>query len=240
MRHFISRLIGLFVEVLHPVNQTLTVGAVDDLMAALQFNERLGGDHDPATGTNSGGHGHNHGMGQTAADELIAIKDRTRHSGTCFGTHLGQLIQALTRLILPRFKADLLSFQFGLEVGPYSVNFLQCVVLMQFSSNKAARSSSRERFTFSIIVHLPSHGLIFPGSLDTCPSFLFLLLFDAGAVVIEFAGNYAFPVPSSAQAFPVPARAAYLSAAKRFLSSSNSFGACSSSISTEWMASSTR
>ena len=31
VRHFISRLVGLFVKVLHPVNQALTVGAVDDL-----------------------------------------------------------------------------------------------------------------------------------------------------------------------------------------------------------------
>ena len=31
VRHFISRLVGLFVEVLHPVNQALTVGAIDDL-----------------------------------------------------------------------------------------------------------------------------------------------------------------------------------------------------------------
>ena len=43
VRHFISRLVGLFVEVLHPVNQALTVGAIDDLMASLQFNERLRG-----------------------------------------------------------------------------------------------------------------------------------------------------------------------------------------------------
>ena len=43
VRHFINRLVGLFVEVLHPVNQALTVGAIDDLMASLQFNERLRG-----------------------------------------------------------------------------------------------------------------------------------------------------------------------------------------------------
>ena len=63
VRHFISRLVGLFVEVLHPVNQALTVGAIDDLMASLQFNERLRGDHDPATGTDPGSHGYDHGMG---------------------------------------------------------------------------------------------------------------------------------------------------------------------------------
>ena len=33
VRHFISRLVGLFVEVLHPVNQALTVGAIDGLPA---------------------------------------------------------------------------------------------------------------------------------------------------------------------------------------------------------------
>ena len=100
VRHFISRLVGLFIEVLHPVNQALTVGAVDDLMASLQFNECLRGDHDPATGTDPGSHGYDHGMGQTATDELIAIKDGTRHSGTSFGTHLSQLIQTLAGLSL--------------------------------------------------------------------------------------------------------------------------------------------
>ena len=61
VRHFISRLVGLFVEVLHPVNQALTVGAIDDLMASLQFNERLRGNHDPATGTDPGSHGYGGG-----------------------------------------------------------------------------------------------------------------------------------------------------------------------------------
>ena len=40
VRHFISRLVGLFVEVLHPVNQALTVGAIDDLMACLLYTSR--------------------------------------------------------------------------------------------------------------------------------------------------------------------------------------------------------
>ena len=129
-------------------------------------------------------------MGQTAADELITVKDGTRHSGASFGTHLSQLIQTLAGFVLPRFEADLLGFQLGLEVGPYSVDFLQRVVLMQLFFQQGGAFLFTGTVHLFHIVHFPGHSLIFPGV--GYLHHLVLALLDAAAVVIKFAGDALF------------------------------------------------
>ena len=67
------------VKVLAPVNKTLAVGAVQNLVTALQFDEGLRRDHDPAAFAHPGRYRNNDGMGEPPADELVSVEHRPGH-----------------------------------------------------------------------------------------------------------------------------------------------------------------
>ena len=120
-------------EVFAPVNEALAVGAAENLLTALQFNEGLRRYGDMAAAADAFADRHDDGMLKTLADKFVTHENGLRHKTAGLFTELVQLEQLVIADGQLFLKAFFLDFQFGLQGGVRAIQLGKSVILeLQF------------------------------------------------------------------------------------------------------------
>ena len=167
-----------------PENEALAVGAAQNLLAALQFDEGLRRNGNVTAGADAFFNSHNDGMFQAFADEFVAHEHRLGDGFAdlgAFGIEIGKRGVAFLQLF---FKAVTLYFQFGLYAHVGQVNFGQRVFLELQFFHEGHFFFFTGAVHFFHAVHFTHHGMVF-ARIFHLHKLVFAFL-DAGAVIVDF------------------------------------------------------